>query len=63
MREVAVTEGDKVEVQMKLSWQVNTWPVGALVETMHAVTDAEINAQMIKYQAAYTFATDELETV
>ena len=28
MREVAVTEGDKVEVQVKLGWQVNTWPVG-----------------------------------
>src|SRR5699024_2758833 len=38
MREVAVTEGDKVEVQAKLGWQVNTWPVGQLVETMDAVT-------------------------
>ena len=38
MREVAVTEGDKVEVQKKLGWQVNTWPVGKLVETMDAVT-------------------------
>ena len=28
MREVAVTEGDKVEVQTKLGWQVNTWAVG-----------------------------------
>lgn len=27
MREVAVTGGDKVEVQAKLGWQVNTWPV------------------------------------
>ena len=27
MREVAVTEGDKVEVQRKLGWQVNTWAV------------------------------------
>ena len=26
MREVAVTEGDKVEVQLRLGWQVNTWP-------------------------------------
>ena len=25
MRQVAVTEGDKVEVQMKLGWQVNTY--------------------------------------
>ena len=30
MREVAVTEGDKVEAQMKFGWQVNTWPVGSL---------------------------------
>ena len=44
MREVAVTEGDKVEVQAKLGWQVNTWPVGQLVETMDAVTEAEIDA-------------------
>ena len=28
MREVAVTEGDKVETQIKLGWQVNTWAVG-----------------------------------
>ncbi len=30
MREVAVTEGDKMEVQAKLGWQVNTWAVGDL---------------------------------
>ena len=34
MREVAVTEGDKVEVQTKLGWQVNTWAVGDLVKEM-----------------------------
>ena len=63
MREVAVTEGDKVEVQKKLGWEVNTWPVGKLVETMDAVTDAEIDALMDKYRAAYDFATDDIETV
>lgn len=63
MREVAVTEGDKVETQIKLGWQVNTWPVGKLVETMNAVTDAEIEAQMKEYEAKYTFATDALDTV
>ena len=36
MREVAVTEGDKVEVQAKLGWQVNTWAVGDLVKEMNA---------------------------
>ena len=63
MREVAVTEGDKVEVQTKLGWHVNTWPVGKLVEVMDAVTDAEIDALMETYRAEYDFATDDLETV
>lgn len=63
MREVAVTEGDKVEVQAKLGWQVNTWPVGTLVEYMNAVTEAEIDALMADYAAAYDFATDDMETV
>ena len=62
MREVAVTEGDKVEVQAKLGWQVNTWPVGQLVDTMNDVTDAEIDAKMDEYRAAYTFKTDDIES-
>ena len=63
MREVAVTEGDKVETQIKLGWQVNSWPVGQLVETMNAVTDSEIDALMDEYRASYDFATDDIETV
>ena len=63
MREVAVTEGDKVEVQAKLGWQVNTWPVGDLVNVMNAVTDAEVDALMETYKASYDFATDDMETV
>ena len=63
MREVAVTEGDKVEVQAKLGWQVNTWPVGKLVETMNEVTDAEIDALMDEYRASYEIATDNIESI
>ena len=63
MREVAVTEGDKVDVQAKLGWQVNTWPVGQLVETMRAVTGEEIDALMNAYRAQYDFATDDMGTV
>ena len=63
MREVAVTEGDKVEVQAKLGWQVNTWPVGWLAQEMDAVSDADIDALMEVYRASYDFATDDLETV
>ena len=63
MREVAVTEGDKVEAQIKLGWQVNTWPVGKLVDTMNAVTEAEVDAMMARYNELYDMATDDLETV
>ncbi len=63
MREVAVTEGDKVEVQAKLGWQVNTWAVGDLVKVMNEVTEAEVAALMETYKASYDFATDDLETI
>ena len=63
MRNVAVTEGDKVEVQKQLGWQVNTWPVGELVDTMNAVTDEEIGELMRKYAEQYDFATDDLHAV
>lgn len=63
MREVAVTEGDKVEVQAKLGWQVNTWAIGDLVKEMNAVTEAEIDAQMARYAEKYDLATDKLDHV
>ena len=50
MRNVAVTEGDKVEVQRKLGWQVNTWAVGDLVQEINAVTDEQVDALMAEYQ-------------
>ena len=63
MREVAVTEGDKVEVQTKLGWQVNTWATGDLVKEMDAVTEAEIDALMAVYEANYDMATDKVDHV
>ncbi len=63
MREVAVTEGDKVEVQAKLGWQVNTWAVGDLVKEMNAVTEADIDALMADYKSAYDFATENMEAI
>ena len=63
MREVAVTEGDKVEVQAKLGWQVNTWAVGDLVKEMNAVTEAEIDALMAEYKSKYDIATDNIEAI
>ena len=63
MREVAVTEGDKVETQIKLGWQINTWAVGDLVKEMNAVSDAEIDALMAEYSSEYDFATENIDAI
>ena len=63
MRQVAVTEGDKVGTQMKLGWQVNTWAVGDLVAEMNKVTETEIDALMAEYAEKYTMNTDDIASV
>ena len=63
MRDVAVTEGDKVEVQKKLGWEVNTWAVGDLVKEMNAVTDEEVEALFNEYKANYDIATDNIGAI
>ena len=44
MREVAVTEGDKVSAQMQFGFSVNGYGVGDLVKRVNEVTDEEIDA-------------------
>ncbi len=63
MREVAVTEGDKVEVQTKLGWQVNTWAVGDLTAEMSRVTEDEIDSLMAEYSTLYEINTTDLNAV
>ena len=63
MREVAVTEGDKVETQIKLGWQVNTWAVGDLVKEMAKVSDAEIDELVAVYKKEYDIATDNIAAI
>lgn len=63
MREVAVTEGDKIEAQLRMGWQVNTWAVGDLVAEMNQVTDAEIDALVTEYKRLYDFNTDDMDAV
>jgi L-arabinose isomerase len=63
MREVAVTEGDKVEAQIKFGWQVNYRAVGELVEKLNAVTESQIDALTEEYNAQYTLNTNDLASV
>ncbi|MCS4432949.1 L-arabinose isomerase [Aquiflexum gelatinilyticum] len=56
MRNVAVTEGDKVEAEMRLGFAVNTFPVGDLVQKINAVADSEINNLIKEYESSYILA-------
>ena len=56
MREVAVTEGDKVEAQIRLGYAVNGYGVGDVVGFVDAVTDAEIDRLVAQYDAEYQVA-------
>lgn len=58
MREVAVTEGDKVEAQIRLGYSVNGYAVGDLVQYVNKVTDAEIEKLVKDYDAQYTVAKE-----
>jgi len=56
MREVAVTEGDKVEAQIKFGWQINAYSLGDLVAYVDKVTDAEVDELYKEYEQEYVVA-------
>lgn len=53
MRNVAVTEGDKVEAQIKFGWEVDAYPVNEIVEAVNAVSEGDINALVEEYYDKY----------
>jgi L-arabinose isomerase len=57
MRQVAVTEGDKVEAEIKFGYSINTYGIGDLVKVISEVGDAEINRLVDEYSSAYSVAS------
>lgn len=56
MRDVAVTEGDKVEAQIRFGYSVNGYGVGELVKYVNEVTESEINNLVSLYNEQYNVA-------
>jgi L-arabinose isomerase len=56
MRQVAVTEGDKVEAELRLGYSVNTHGVGDLVNAINEVSDKQIDLLCEEYADNYTLA-------
>ncbi|MDR0507097.1 MAG: L-arabinose isomerase, partial [Dysgonamonadaceae bacterium] len=58
MNNVAVTDGDKVEAEIRLGYHVDNAPIAKLVPYVNAVTEAEIDALVAEYEKLYDFADD-----
>jgi L-arabinose isomerase len=53
MRNVAVTEGDKVEAQIKFGWEIDAYPVNEIAAEVASVSEADINALVEEYYGRY----------
>ena len=58
MRNVAVTEGDKVEAERRFGVSVNTWGVNDLVAVVDTVGEAEVDALITEYLDLYDVAAE-----
>jgi L-arabinose isomerase len=58
MRQVAVTEGDKVEAEIRLGISVNGFGVGDLVDSVRVVPDAAVDTLLAEYEEQYELAPD-----
>lgn len=53
MRNVAVTEGDKVEAQIKFGWEVDAYPVNEIADAVAQVSRGDIDALVEEYYDKY----------
>ncbi|MCW2879049.1 MAG: L-arabinose isomerase [Sphaerisporangium sp.] len=58
MRDVAVTEGDKVEAQLRFGVSVNTYGVNDLVDAVGASADTDVTALVKEYEESYIVASE-----
>ncbi len=58
MRNVAVTDGDKIEAEQVFGWTVDAWPVNDLIPFVDSVTDAEASELADEYYELYSLTLD-----
>lgn len=61
MRQVAVTEGDKVEAQIRFGWSVNGFGVGDLVQRIRDISDAQARQLFEEYAEVYNIVPEGLK--
>lgn len=61
MRNVAVTDGNKIEAQIKFGWTVDYYGIGDLVEEMDKVSDEELATLYAEYEKLYELPAEASE--
>ncbi len=63
MRDVAVTDGDRVESEIRFGWNVNYYGIGDLVALVNDVTDEQVDAKLNELLTKYELNTDDTASV
>ena len=63
MRDVAVTDGNRLEAEIKYGWEIKYWGIGEIAKLADEVTAAEAAAKLEEYTAKYVMDTDKLDAV
>ncbi len=63
MRDVAVTDGNRLECEIKYGWEIKYWGIGEIAKLAGEVSEQELSDKMAEYEKNYTMATDNIESV
>ncbi len=63
MRDVAVTDGDRVESEIRFGWNVNYYGIGDLVDIIETVTDDMVEEKLSELLQIYGLNTDDMASV
>ncbi len=63
MRDVAVTDGNRLEAEIKYGWEIKYWGIGEIARLADAATEEEIDAKMAEYTSKYIMDTDNVAAV
>jgi len=63
MRDVAVTDGNRLECEIKYGWEIKYWGIGEIASLAGQVSDSDVDAKMKEYTDKYTMDTDNVDAV
>ena len=63
MRDVAVTDGNRLESEIKYGWEIKYWGIGEIAKLAKEASEEEVQAKMDEYLSKYVMDTDNTDAV